>query len=219
MRIPVTPNRDDLRQRFRPGSHECQLRAGDRGKRNPAQYPSTVNSPAGVIVTIPTSQVNWGGCSGSTCTLSVPAPAVASGTDYFVTVTTPGGTSPYLSPSGFLDFKVTNVIPTVTGISGAMNNGVVGGSITGGGTIALTGSGFYNASNFAAQVWLLPVGGGSPSEATNVNVASGTSLTAVAPAVNSPGNYYVQVDTLGGNSATASPTSSPTPSRCPSSSA
>lgn len=176
---------------------------------NPANTPSTANSPAGVIVTIPASQVTWGGCAGQNCTLSVAAPAVASGTDYFVTVTTPGGTSPYLTPQAtFLDFQVTNqgpnTVPALTGISGSnLNNGVPGGSITGGGTIALTGSGFYNASNFAAQVWLLPVGGGSAVQATNVNVASGGSLTAVAPAVNSPGNYYVQVDTLGGTSTTS----------------
>jgi hypothetical protein len=34
----------------------------------------------------------------------------------------------------------------------------------------------------------------------NVNVASDTSLTAVTPAVTAPGNWYVQVDTIGGNS-------------------
>ena len=176
---------------------------------NPANTPSTANSPAGVIVTIPASQVTWGGCAGQSCTLSVAAPAVASGTDYFVTVTTPGGTSPYQTPqSTYLDFQVTNqgpnTVPALTGISGSnMNNGIPGGSITGGGTIALTGSGFYNASNFAAQVWFLPVGGGSAVEATNVNVASGGSLTAITPAVNSPGNYYVQVDTLGGTSTTS----------------
>jgi len=177
---------------------------------NPANTPSTANSPAGVIVTIPASQVTWGGCAGQSCTLSLTAPAVTSGTDYFVTVTTPGGTSPYLSPLGtLLDLQVTNqgnnTAPTVTGISGSdVTNGVPGGSVTGGGTIALTGSGFYNASNFAAQVWLWPQAGGSKVEATNVNVASGGSLTAVAPPVNAPGTYYVQVDTLGGTSTSTS---------------
>jgi hypothetical protein len=170
---------------------------------SPANTPSTVNSPAGVILTVQASQVAWGGCTGSTCTLSVPAPAVTSGTDYFVTVTTPGGTSPYLSPaSTYLDFQVTNVIPAVTGISGGdATNGVPGGSITGGSTVTISGSGFYNASNFAAQVWFWPVGGGPASGGSDVTVSANGTLTAITPAVTSTGNYYAQVDTLGGQSA------------------
>ena len=175
---------------------------------SPANSPSTANSAAGVIVTIPATQVTWDGCNGSLCTLSVLAPTVTSGTHYFVTVTTPGGTSPYLSPAPqntYLDFQVTNVVPVVTGISGGDEvNGIPGGSITGGSTITVNGSGFFNASNFAAQVWFWPVGGGSRIQATDVSVASGTSLTANAPAVTSPNNYYVQVDTLGGNSTSQS---------------
>ncbi len=172
----------------------------------PSNTPSTANDPAGVIVTIPASQVTWGGCTGSSCTISVAAPAVTSGTDYFVTVTTPGGTSPYLSPqSTYLDFQVTNVAPVVTGISGASESGgVPGGSITGGSTVTISGSGFYNASNFAAQVWFWPVGGGSPSQAGNVNVLTNGTITANTPAVTAPGNYYAQVDTLGGNSTSTS---------------
>lgn len=173
---------------------------------SPANVPSTANSPAGVIVSIPAAQATWGSCSGSSCTLTIPAPAVTSGTDYFVTVTTPGGTSPYLSSSNsFLDFQVSNVVPVVTGISGANEtNGIPGGSITGGSTVSVTGTGFYNASNFQAQVWFWPVGGGAAVQATNVHVTSGTTLTANPPAVNAPGNYYVQVDTLGGNSTSTS---------------
>jgi IPT/TIG domain len=173
---------------------------------SPPNAPSVSNSPSGVIVTVPMAQVTWGGCSGATCSVSALAPAITSGTDYFVTLTTPAGTSPYLSPpSTYIDYKVTTVAPVVTGISGSSEvNGVPGGSITGGSTIALTGTGFYNASNFAAQVWFWPVGGGSRVQATNVDVISGTSLTANAPAVNATGNYYVQVDTINSNSTSTS---------------
>ena len=171
---------------------------------NPANTPSTTFNPAGVILTDPASQVLWGGCTGSTCTVSVPAPAVTSGTDYFVTVTTPGGTSPYLSPSNtYLDFQVTTVVPVVSGITGPDETGtppVPGGSITGGSTVTITGSGFFNASNFAAQVWFWPVGGGSKVQASNVIVSANGTLSAITPAVTTTGNYYAQVDTLGGNS-------------------
>ena len=71
-------------------------------------------------------------------------------------------------------------------------------------SISLTGSGFYNASNFAAQVWFWPVGGGSRVQASNVNVTSSTTLTAISPAVTTPGPYYIQVDTFGGNSVSTS---------------
>jgi hypothetical protein len=176
----------------------------------PANAPSTTNSPAGVIVTLPASQVTWGGCTGANCTVSVSAPAVTSGTDYFVTVTTPAGTSPYLAPApqnAYLDLQVTNVVPIVTGITGPDETGtppIPGGSITGGSTVTISGSGFWSASNFATQVWFWPVGGGSRVQGTNVNVLSNGSLTAITPAVTAIGNYYAQVDTLGGNSTSTS---------------
>jgi hypothetical protein len=164
---------------------------------NPANSPSTANNPAGVIVTVPASQVTWGGCSGpgtTNCTLSVTAPAVTSGTDYFVTVTTPGGTSAYRLQQD--DFQYTTVTPGVSQISA----GPTSGSITGGGTITLSGSGFYNAPNFATQVWFVPTSSGASAQGTNVIVSSGSTLTANVPPVSAPGNYYVQVDTIGGNS-------------------
>ena len=136
------------------------------------------------------------------CSLSVTAPAVTSGTDYFVTVTTPGGTSAYVPTLGGVnvdDFQYTTVTPVVTGISGPTS-----GSITGGGTITVSGSGFYNAANFAAQVWFWPVGGGSRAQGTNVVVSTSGSITANVPQVNSPGDYYIQVDTIGGNSVSTS---------------
>jgi hypothetical protein len=170
---------------------------------SPANSPSTANDPAGVIVTVPASQVTWGGCSGpgtTNCTLSVTAPAVTSGTDYFVTVTTPGGTSAYVSTQD--DFQYTTVTPGVSQII----SGPTSGSITGGGTITISGSGFYNAPNFATQVWFWPPGGGGATQGTDVVVSSNGSLTTNVPPVGTPGSYYVQVDTIGGNSTSTSAT-------------
>ena len=179
------------------------------------------------VVSVPASQVTASNCTGpnKTCTtLSLPAPAVTAGVpsgslagSYFVTVTTPGmataggiptpgATSQFVQPGGVLNY--TTVIPTVTGISGtAESGGVPGGNITGGSTVTLTGTGFFDASNFAAQVWFIcdtatnsNCAGASPVMGGNVNIVSGTSLTAVTPAVTAPGNWYVQVDTIGGNS-------------------
>jgi hypothetical protein len=181
--------------------------------------PSSTNG----VVTVPGSQVTASNCTGtsSTCTtLSLTAPAVTSGipsgsfgASYFVTVTTPGGTSQFVQPGGVLNY--TTFTPTVTGISGTQeSNGVPGGSITGGSTVTITGTGFFNtytaagASQFAAQVWFwcdtatnsnCP-SGGSSFQGSDVNVTSDTSLTAVTPAVTAPGNWYVQVDTFGGDS-------------------
>ena len=180
-----------------------------------------------VVVTVPASQVTASNCSGpnKTCTtLSLSSPAVTAGVpsgslagSYFVTVTTPGtptaggiptpgATSQFVQPGGVLNY--TTVKPTVTGISGTVETGgVPGGNISGGSTVTLTGTGFFSASNFAAQVWFTcdtatnsNCSGASPVMASSVNLVSGTTLTAVTPAVTAPGNWYVQVDTIGGNS-------------------
>lgn len=170
------------------------------------------------VVTVPASQVTASNCTGpnSTCTtLSLTAPSVTSGVPtgsygatYFVTVTTPGGTSPFVQPGGVLNYSLG--MPTVSAISGTQESGgVPGGSITGGSSVTITGTNFLNTSNFAAQVWFwcdtgtnsaCPSGTQTPVQAGNVNVTSGTSLTAVTPAVTVAGDWYVQVDTLGGNS-------------------
>lgn len=143
----------------------------------------------------------------NTCTqLTVTTPAVTSGTDYFVTVSTPGGTSPYVNTVGTTDLddlQYTTFQPTVTAISGPnMTGNTPQGSVGGGSTITLTGTGFFNATNFAAQVsfW----SGSTSFQATNVVVNSETSLTATSPAVTSTGNWYVVVSTIGGSSSSTS---------------
>jgi len=132
---------------------------------------------------------------------------VTSGTDYFVTVTTPGGTSAYVPTVGNTnldDLQYTTVAPVVTGIAGSLGNGVPGGSITGGTTITVSGSGFWSATNFATQVIFCaasPCTGGNKFQGGNVKVLSNGSVSATSPAVSTPGTYYVQVATLGGTSA------------------
>jgi len=175
--------------------------------------PTTSNGLAGVIITIPSSQVTFSGCSGpnnTNCTLSVTAPAVTSGTDYFVTVTTPGGTSAYVQPVGSSnpdDLQLTTVTPVVTGVTGTLGGGVPGGSITGGTTITVSGSGFWSAGNFAAQVIFCaasPCTGSNKFQGTNVKVSSNGTVTATSPSVSTPSTYYVQVSTLGGTSTNTS---------------
>jgi hypothetical protein len=180
-------------------------------------------SSQNVIVQVPASQVTASNCAagGGCTTLSLTAPAVSSGipsgsfgATYFVTVTTPGGTSQFVQPAAVLNY--TTFTPTVTGISGTQEApGVPGGSITGGSTVTISGTGFFNAytaagnPKFAAQVWFICdtatnsncPGGNTAQQASNVNVGSATSLTASTPAVTVPGNWYVQVDTFGGQSA------------------
>ena len=146
--------------------------------------------------------------SNNTCTqLTVTTPAVTSGTDYFVTVSTPGGTSPYVNTVGNTDLddlQYTTFQPTITGITGPnMTGNTPQGSVGGGSTITLTGTGFFNATNFAAQVSFVS-GSNAPVQATNVVVNSPTSLTATSPAVTSTGTFYVVVSTIGGSSTSTS---------------
>ena len=166
------------------------------------------NVPASANVVIPSQAAT---CvtvqSDNTCTqLTVTTPPVTSGTDYFVTVTTPGGTSPYVNTVGTTDLddlQYTTFLPTITAITGPnMTGNTPQGSVAGGSTITLTGTGFFNATNFAAQVYFWS--GSTKFPATNVVVNSGTSLTATSPAVTSTGNWYVQVATIGGSSTSTS---------------
>jgi len=156
-----------------------------------------------VVTTIPTSGVTFDGCTGSnntSCTLTTTAPAVTSGTSYFVTVTTPGGTSQYNTTTDGI-FTYTVPAPTVTGISGPNESGSVPeGSIAGGSTVTITGTNFFTTSNFATQVWFC-TSSSNCVQASNVEVDSNSSLTASSPPVTAIGNWYVQVTTIGGTGA------------------
>ena len=148
------------------------------------------------------------GCALPTC-IQVTTPAVTSGTAYYVTVTTPGGTSQTAASdsNSFVPiFTYAPVAPTVSGLVGT-----VAGSITGNTTIVVQGTGFWNAPNnvFPAQVFLCPTGGAAPVSSAEcpgglsgsvvgfTPPAAGSTLstmTALTPSVSSAGTYYVQVE-------------------------
>jgi hypothetical protein len=148
------------------------------------------------------------GCALPTC-VAVTTPAVTGGTAYYVTVTTPGGTSQTAASDSnpFVPiFTYAPVAPTISGLVGT-----VAGSITGNTTVTVQGTGFWNAPNdvFPAQVFFCPTGGAAPvSNAECSGGLSGTvvgftapavgatlsTMTALTPAVSSAGTYYVQVE-------------------------
>ncbi len=139
-------------------------------------------------------------CAVPNC-LQVTSPTVQAGTTYFVTVTTPGGTSAY---SAVFTYSATTP-PVVAGLAGA----VTGGSVTGGNTVSIEGTGFWSPnSNFPAQVFFCPVTGGGACIASPSNANSGITvsppqsgspyetITALSPLVgpNGTGQYYIQVE-------------------------
>ena len=92
------------------------------------------------------------------------------------------------------------VVPTVTGLSTSS------GTIKGGTSVTVTGTGFVNSSG-ASTVNLIEESGGSPLPAnvsipgTSVVVNSSTSITFVTPSVISGSTYFVAVTTPGGTNA------------------
>jgi hypothetical protein len=188
----------------------------------------TGNTPtnSGQSATQPTQGVvgpfatTFGGCAGPastdcTLTLTSGSPAVTSGTDYFIVVTTPGGSSAYVPTSGGVnsdDLQYTTTTPQVTGISGLSESGdgcgsCPGGPITGGNQVTVTGSGFYSDGTIFPLIVLFcsaspcSASGSSPTGTPGVVLsATSTSATVVSPAVSTPGVYFIQVDTIGGQS-------------------
>lgn len=156
---------------------------------NAVNQPQTDQFGSGVIVQATNVAVNAAGTQ-----ITATAPPTAAGPYFFVTVTTPGGTSSYqnLSTMAYNVFTYAPQGPHITAVKGSV-------SVTGGGLVTITGTGFYNAPNFTTQVWF--VQGASQVAASNVNVsASGNSLTAISPTVSSSGNWSIEVETLGGTS-------------------
>jgi hypothetical protein len=141
----------------------------------------------------------------STCSVIVPAPTnVTVGPSYFVTVTTPGGSSqaetmsgtyPSGTPSGsYIVFSYGPPTPAVTSLSGTTS-----GAITGGANVTVNGSGFYSTPNFqlGVQFCLLPGGTTCYSPLSPPTVISPTQLNVVSPPVSSAGTYFIQVKTIG----------------------
>ena len=165
------------------------------------------NAPVAATISAPSPS-----CPLSTC-IQVASPAITIGRAYFVTVTTPSGTSqtaPNDYTSSFVPtFTYSPVAPTVTGLSGT-----TAGSITGNTLVTIQGTGFWNAPNntFPAQAFFCPTGGGAPVSSAKcsgglagsvVNIfppASGSTtftMTALSPALpqgSTAGTYYLQVE-------------------------
>ncbi|MEZ0581349.1 IPT/TIG domain-containing protein [Nocardioides sp. MH1] len=111
---------------------------------------------------------------------AVSPPAATTGRR-LVTVTTVGGTSPYLDAARF-SYAAT---PTVTGIAPAA------GPTAGGTTVVITGTGFTGATKVTF---------GDAGPAASFTVDSATRITAVAPAAADAGARHVTVTTAGGTS-------------------
>ncbi len=187
----------------------------------PGVVPTTPNVPVtpsgqeeGVIVpaSVTAGSVSCSGSNNTNCTLQATVPAVTSGPDYFVTVTTPGGTSAYQAPAPapagtYIHFSYSPVAPIVSSISGN-----TAGAITGGTLVTVNGpangsGGFYSVANFQIQVLFCTASpctasGANPTGflASDVTIQSSSQLTAITPSVNTTGSYFVQVNTVGGSS-------------------
>jgi hypothetical protein len=120
---------------------------------------------------------------------------VTAGTTYYVTVTTPRGTSS-TGPADVFTFQP--LVPKINAVGGLAPTV---GLKSGGSAFGLTGTGFVNGMtvNFVEQV----SGNPYPSvtlAATGVTVTGSTTVFASAPAVTLGSVYYVTVTTPGGTS-------------------
>ena len=142
-----------------------------------------------VVVSVPSSS-----CSSTSCTATIPAVTYAG--DYFVTVTTPEGTSAD-SQSQVYDFQTGT--PVITGVTSS--SGSLGGPSTGGTFVTISGSNFIvgDTVNFVQESSGTPVSGAQPQGATSVTVsrtgADTVVITALAPNITSvsPDTYFVSV--------------------------
>ena len=161
---------------------------------SPAVDNTIVQATKGVVVNSSTS-------------ITALTPPVTEGTTYYVTVTTPTGTSAYNTNAVF---TYSPVAPTVTSISPAI------GTIAGGNAVTITGTGFYQSATQPITVSFIQESGSTvPSNpltytvtSPNVVVNGGTSITVVSPPVAGGSScqtefcYFVTVTTPAGTSAT-----------------
>ena len=188
------------------------------------QESNDVPTSSNTVLTVPSSAfpgdtVTFGGCSGAgetNCTLTTNIPPAIAGTDYFVTVTTPGGTSVYVPSPGSTSYNTLHYTvpsPSVSQITLVGGATPAQGAIGGGSTINITGANFFNATNFPAQIDFCANGttctNTTPCSSTsttcvpasNIVVTSSTTISGSTPAVPAPGNWYLMVQTIGGWSA------------------
>jgi hypothetical protein len=125
--------------------------------------------------------------TGST-TITAGETAVISPGTYFVTVTTPAGTT----ATGASDvFTYSLLVPIVSSLSPSS------GPIAGGTAVTISGTGFVSGDtvSFTQESGYSPVG--SAIAATRVTVVGSSTITASSPAVASAGTYFVTVTTPG----------------------
>jgi hypothetical protein len=160
-------------------------------QQNPVS--GTYNAPvAATIVANPAP-----GCALPTC-LQVLSPVVITGTAYYVEVTTPGGTSQTSPLSSYVPiFTYSPVRPTVTA-----NVGTSAGTITGGDTVTVQGTGFWSTASipqYPVLVSFCPTVGGPCTNGSLLSVtpppANSTTdtVTALTPPVSASGTYYIEV--------------------------
>jgi hypothetical protein len=178
------------------------------------QETNDVPNSSNTVLTVPSSA--FGGCSGSgetNCTLTTTIPPAISGTDYFVTVTTPGGTSAYVPSPGSTSYNTLHYTvpsPSLSGITLVGGATPAQGAIGGGTTVNISGANLFNATNFSAQIDFCSSGTTCTNTtacsttsttcipASNIVVTSSTTMTGSTPAVPAPGNWYLMVQTIGG---------------------
>jgi hypothetical protein len=141
--------------------------------------PSVVLPAVGVSVTGPT-------------TILASSPAVTVGTTYFVTVSTPSGSSSF-GPI----FTFAPLTPIVGGLT------ATAGPIAGGTGMTITGTGFVSGATvaFVKEVSGIPVVPAVSVPAAGATVTGSTTIILASPAVSGAGTYYVTVTTPGGTSA------------------
>jgi hypothetical protein len=150
-----------------------------------------VDAAPGSNVIVPASGVTVN----SSKSITAVSPAVLIGTLYYVTVTTPIGTSAY-GPT----FTYSLVAPIVLAISPAT------GSTAGGTSVTITGTGLVSGAtvNLTEEVGGVAVSGPVVVSATSVTVSSPITITAITPSVTAGTTYFVTVSTPSGNSAQSS---------------
>ena len=146
----------------------------------------------GTLVTPPVTVVSTNVTVNNYRSITATVPPIAAGTSYYVTVTTPGGVSwtsgsPYPPVFTYLPPTVTTLNPTSSAFANA--------------TVTVHGTDFYTSGT---TVTFVPVPGGTTRTGTNVTVTSSTQLSVQAPALTVNVEYYVEVTTPAGTSATSS---------------
>ncbi|HEY3844012.1 MAG TPA: IPT/TIG domain-containing protein, partial [Acidimicrobiales bacterium] len=156
---------------------------------NPAAGPTAAGTPVTITGSgfVTGATVRFGSTAATSVvvagptTITATAPAGTAGTTVNVTVATPSGTSPVVSADQF----TYDALPSVTAVSPTF------GPAAGGTSVTVTGTGFLSGATVRF----------GPTAATNVVVASPTTITATAPA-GTAGAVNVTVITPGGTSAT-----------------